>query len=156
LQCSSTCDGGFKVRKVSCQQILALGQVLTKTANHCNPTSRPAESKPCNMGKTCSSSSSGSSKAEGKEADDLGGQEEKEEQVGGAATTAGSVPERPPPPGPSPAAAASDLPKIQSTNQNFVQQGQSKKKVTLKIGGKATVFKGTQIKIRCPVKHFDK
>jgi hypothetical protein len=108
------------------------------------------------MGKTCSSSSSGSSKVEGKEADDLGGQEEKEEQVGGAATTAGSVPERPPPPGPSPAAAASDLPKIQSTNQNFVQQGQSKKKVTLKIGGKATVFKGTQIKIRCPVKHFDK
>ncbi|EFX85379.1 hypothetical protein DAPPUDRAFT_20190, partial [Daphnia pulex] len=98
-QCSSTCDGGFKVRKVSCQQILALGQVLTKTANHCNPT--------------------------------------------------------PPPPGPAPA-SASDSPKIQSTNQNFVQQGQSKKKVTLKIGGKATVFKGTQIKIRCPVKHFDK
>ncbi|XP_046460783.1 protein madd-4-like isoform X8 [Daphnia pulex] len=152
-QCSSTCDGGFKVRKVSCQQILALGQVLTKTANHCNPTSRPAESKPCNTGKTCSSSGS---KAEGKEADDLGGQEE-EEQVGGVTTTAGSVPERPPPSGPAPSpAAASDLPKIQSTNQNFVQQGQSKKKVTLKIGGKATVFKGTQIKIRCPVKHFDK
>jgi hypothetical protein len=123
---------------------------LTKTANHCNPTSRPAESKPCNTGKTCSNSGS---KAE--EAEDLGGQEE-EGQVGGAATTAGSVSERPPPPGPSPAAAASDLPKIQSTNQNFVQQGQSKKKVTLKIGGKATVFKGTQIKIRCPVKHFDK
>ncbi|XP_045023585.1 ADAMTS-like protein 1 isoform X3 [Daphnia magna] len=128
-QCSSPCDGGFKVRKVSCQQLLALGQVLTKTANHCNPTSRPAESKPCNTGKQCSRVA-----------------EEPEEET--KATTVGSAPERPPP--------ASDLPKIQSTNQNFVQQSQSKKKVTLKIGGKATVFKGTQIKIRCPVKHYDK
>ncbi|KZS17894.1 putative ADAMTS protein 3 [Daphnia magna] len=128
-QCSSPCDGGFKVRKVSCQQLLALGQVLTKTANHCNPTSRPAESKPCNTGKQCTRVA-----------------EEPEEET--KATTVGSAPERPPP--------ASDLPKIQSTNQNFVQQSQSKKKVTLKIGGKATVFKGTQIKIRCPVKHYDK
>ena len=124
-QCSSTCEGGFKVRKVTCQQVLALGQVLTKTANHCNPTSRPAESKPCNFGKICS----------------------KDEQVPTTTTpptttTASSV-------------ATPDQPKIQWTHQNFVQQSQ-KKKVTLKVGGKATVFKGTQVKIRCPVKHYDK
>ena len=108
-QCSSTCEGGFKVRKVTCQQVLALGQVLTKTSSHCNPTSRPAESKPCNFGKICS----------------------KDEQVPTTTTlttTTSSV-------------TTPDLPKIQWTHQNFVQQSQ-KKKVTLKFGGKATVFKG--------------
>ena len=121
-QCSSTCEGGFKVRKVTCQQVLALGQVLTKTSSQCNPTSRPAESKPCNFAKICS----------------------KDEQVPTTTptTTTSSV-------------ATPDLPKIQWTHQNFVQQSQ-KKKVTLKVGGKATVFKGTQVKIRCPVKHYDK
>ena len=128
--------------------MLALGQVLTKTANHCNPTSRPAESKPCNTGKPCSSSKVDDDGQVDKEGDE----QEQQLKVGGVATTTvGSVPERAPLP-PEPV----DLPKIQSTNQNFVQQSQSKKKVTLKIGGKATVLKGTQIKIRCPVKHFDK
>jgi hypothetical protein len=131
--------------------MLALGQVLTKTANHCNPTSRPAESKPCNTGKPCSSSNS-KVDDDGQVLDKEDDEQEQQLKIGGVATTTvGSVPERPPLP-PKPV----DLPKIQSTNQNFVQQSQSKKKVTLKIGGKATVFKGTQIKIRCPVKHFDK
>ena len=100
------------MRKVTCQQILALGQVLTKTSSHCNPTSRPAESKPCNFAKICS----------------------KDEQVPTTTptTTTSSV-------------TTPDLPKNQWTHQNFVQQSQ-KKKVTLKVGGKArgkaTVFKG--------------
>lgn len=124
------------MRKVTCQQVLALGQVLTKTANHCNPTSRPAESKPCNSGKQCSAND-----------DDLGQVDEE------TTTTTVNAAVAPPP-------VATERPgqtKIQSSpNQNFVQQSVSKKKVTLKIGGRATVFKGTQIKIRCPVKHYDK
>ena len=90
------------MRKVTCQQTLALGQVLTKASNQC-PGPKPLETKPCNA-KPC-------------------------EELG--------------------------KPKIISTEQNFVQAA-TKKKVTLKIGGKATVYKGTQVKIRCPVKHFDK
>ena len=117
-QCSSTCEGGFKVRKVTCQQVLALGQALTKTANQCNPTSRPAESTPYNFGKICS----------------------KDEQVPTTTptTTTSSV-------------ATPDLLKIQWTHQNFVQQSQ-KKKMTLKVGGKATVFKGqpSQDPMPCP------
>ncbi|XP_071450701.1 protein madd-4-like isoform X3 [Hetaerina americana] len=48
-----------------------------------------------------------------------------------------------------------ELPHIAVTNQSYVQQS-PKKKVTLKIGGSAVVFWGTQIKIKCPVKRFNR
>ncbi|XP_021917210.1 ADAMTS-like protein 1 [Zootermopsis nevadensis] len=50
----------------------------------------------------------------------------------------------------------SDRPHIATSNHSYVQQNPSKKKVTLKIGGQATVFWGTQIKIKCPVKRFNR
>ncbi|XP_065566633.1 protein madd-4-like isoform X2 [Artemia franciscana] len=47
--------------------------------------------------------------------------------------------------------------KINALSSNFTYlQDPLKKKVTLKIGGRALVYKGTTINIRCPVKHFDK
>ncbi|XP_046398762.1 ADAMTS-like protein 1 isoform X4 [Ischnura elegans] len=48
-----------------------------------------------------------------------------------------------------------ERPHIAVTNQTYVQQS-PKKKVTLKIGGSAIVFWGTQIKIKCPVKRFNR
>jgi len=101
-KCSATCDGGFKVRKVQCQQQLALTRAVTKASNQCLGA-KPAESKACNV-KACSES---------------------------------------------------NRPRILSVNQTFVQNS-LKRKITLKIGGSATVYKGTRVKIRCPVKHFDK
>jgi hypothetical protein len=50
----------------------------------------------------------------------------------------------------------SDRPHIATSNHSYVQQNPSKKKVTLKIGGQATVFWGTQLKIKCPVKRFNR
>lgn len=169
MQCSSTCEGGFRVRKVTCQQLLALGQLITKTANQCNPTTRPAESKPCNSDRVCTSTTPPS------DVDDANSLQTAEMSPTQTAvdlfllstTTTSSM-------GATAAAVTTSIsttttttptrsqqqqilaPKILSTNQTFVQQNASKKKVTLKIGGRATVYKGTQVKIRCPVKHYDK
>lgn len=43
-------------------------------------------------------------------------------------------------------------PSIASSNTTYIQHDPKKTKVTLKIGGAATVFLGTQIKIKCPIK----
>ena len=37
-----------------------------------------------------------------------------------------------------------------------IQHDPKKKKNTLKIGGAATIFYGTQVKIKCPVKRFNR
>ncbi|KAF6216025.1 hypothetical protein GE061_000362 [Apolygus lucorum] len=47
-------------------------------------------------------------------------------------------------------------PPIISTNQSYVQSNPIKRKVSLKIGGNAQVFHGSQVKIKCPVKKFDR
>lgn len=47
-------------------------------------------------------------------------------------------------------------PPIAGTNSTFIQHDPKKNKITLKIGGAATVFFGTQIKIKCPVKRFNR
>ncbi|KAK6643498.1 hypothetical protein RUM43_005008 [Polyplax serrata] len=50
-----------------------------------------------------------------------------------------------------------DRPVIASAiNQTYVQSSAARKKVSLKIGGTAQVFLGTQVKIKCPVKRFDR
>lgn len=41
-------------------------------------------------------------------------------------------------------------------SQAFVQSNAQKKRITLKIGGTAQVFLGTQVKIKCPVKRYDR
>lgn len=51
-----------------------------------------------------------------------------------------------------PCAPDDQKPPIQVTNTTYIQHDAKKTKVTLKIGGAATVFYGTQIKIKCPVK----
>ena len=43
-----------------------------------------------------------------------------------------------------------------NVNQVYEQTSLNQHTVRLKIGGQATVFKGTKLKIRCPVKKFDR
>ncbi|KAJ3649041.1 hypothetical protein Zmor_020803 [Zophobas morio] len=50
----------------------------------------------------------------------------------------------------------SDKPQIDISNSSFIQNDFKKKKITLKVGGTATVFAGTTIKIKCPVKRFNR
>lgn len=47
-------------------------------------------------------------------------------------------------------------PAIAVANVTYVQTNPSKKKVNLKIGGQAQVFYGTQVKIKCPVRRFNR
>ena len=47
-------------------------------------------------------------------------------------------------------------PEIRSDmRQNYVQNPKDKS-VKLKVGGRATIYEGTKVKIRCPVKRFDR
>uniref|UniRef100_A0A914X1N3 Ig-like domain-containing protein n=1 Tax=Plectus sambesii TaxID=2011161 RepID=A0A914X1N3_9BILA len=51
-------------------------------------------------------------------------------------------------PAPSPAT-------FESTNKNFEQVG-SHRRLTLRIGGKATLFEGTSVKVKCPAPNFER
>ncbi|XP_024082456.1 ADAMTS-like protein 1 isoform X2 [Cimex lectularius] len=47
-------------------------------------------------------------------------------------------------------------PPIIAANQTYVQNNPGKRKVFLKIGGNAQVYHGSLVKIKCPVKKFDR
>ncbi|XP_031344592.1 protein madd-4 isoform X2 [Photinus pyralis] len=49
-----------------------------------------------------------------------------------------------------------DKPQIEVSNSTFIQHDPKKKKVSLKVGGAATIFYGSMIKIKCPVKRFNR
>lgn len=48
-----------------------------------------------------------------------------------------------------------DKPHIDTSNTTFIQHD-PKKKVSVKVGGAATVFYGSTIKIKCPVRRFNR
>ena len=43
-----------------------------------------------------------------------------------------------------------------NNKQAYIQADPYQKTVKIKVGGKATVFVGTTVKVRCSVKHYDK
>ncbi|GBP79725.1 Protein madd-4 [Eumeta japonica] len=47
-------------------------------------------------------------------------------------------------------------PEIGLANSSYIQHDPKKKKVTVKVGGSATIFYGTQVKIKCPVKGYNR
>ncbi|XP_041971374.1 protein madd-4 isoform X2 [Aricia agestis] len=47
-------------------------------------------------------------------------------------------------------------PEIALANSSYIQHDPKKKKVTVKVGGSATIFYGTQLKIKCPVKGYNR
>ncbi|XP_045473745.1 protein madd-4 isoform X3 [Harmonia axyridis] len=49
-----------------------------------------------------------------------------------------------------------DKPKIFASNNTFIQHNIKQKKISLTVGGAATVFLGTTVKVKCPVKRFDR
>lgn len=50
----------------------------------------------------------------------------------------------------------SDKPQISVANSTFIQHDPKKNRVTVKVGGAATLFTGTTVKVKCPVKRFDR
>ncbi|XP_076177522.1 ADAMTS-like no long nerve cord isoform X2 [Ptiloglossa arizonensis] len=105
-ECSRTCNGGVKRRKVVCGQIMAQGHEQSREDREC-PSKKPATEEPCNT-RSCHDLNSG------------------------------------------------PMPIISSQNTTY-NQTDLNAEVNLKIGGIAKVFQGTHsIKIRCPVRKFDK
>ncbi len=130
LQCSRVCGGGTKFRKVRCQQLLALGEIADKPEKQCDKLKPDAE-RPCNP-QPCN-----------------GYDYERD----AAATTARPA-----------AATAHDPGKKRrgrksaikaNLNQAYVQDP-AETTVKIKVGGRATLYEGTRLKIRCPVKKFDR
>lgn len=106
FQCSKSCGGGVKKRKVVCEQIMAQGRKQSREEREC-PAQKPPSDKPCNT-RACRESDSGAP------------------------------------------------PIITSSNTTY-NQTDFNAKVDLRIGGIARVFQGTaSVKIRCPVRKFDK
>jgi hypothetical protein len=106
FQCSKTCGGGVKKRKVGCEQVMAQGRKQSRPERDC-PSPKPRVEKECNS-RPCDQANAGIQ------------------------------------------------PTITSKNTTYIQDDPGKK-VNLNIGGQATIFQGTPvIKIRCPVKKFDK
>ena len=48
VQCSSKCGGGEQFRKVRCQQLLSLGQVIDKPDEQCKGDVKPEKEEGCN------------------------------------------------------------------------------------------------------------
>lgn len=49
-----------------------------------------------------------------------------------------------------------DNPTISISESKYIQHDPNMKKISLKVGGAATIFYGTQVKIKCPVKKFNR
>jgi ADAMTS-like protein 1/3 len=49
-----------------------------------------------------------------------------------------------------------DRPHILTTASRFIQHDPNQKTISLKVGGAATIFYGTQVKIKCPVKKYNR
>lgn len=57
---------------------------------------------------------------------------------------------------PKPCAPEDDRPIISTSESKYIQHDPSMKKISLKVGGAATIFYGTQVKIKCPVKKYNR
>lgn len=49
-----------------------------------------------------------------------------------------------------------DRPHISTTASRYIQHDPNQKTISLKVGGAATIFYGTQVKIKCPVKKYNR
>lgn len=55
-----------------------------------------------------------------------------------------------------PCAPEDDRPTISISESKYIQHDPNMKKISLKVGGAATIFYGTQVKIKCPVKKYNR
>ena len=95
----------MRYRKVRCQQLLSLGQLIDKGETSCSAGAKPGAEEACSL-EPCKYVAN---------------------------------------------------PKIRAKEgQSFVQSDPGQAAVKLKVGGAATVYQGTTVKISCPVRHYDK
>ncbi|KAF2367243.1 Thrombospondin type-1 (TSP1) repeat [Trinorchestia longiramus] len=181
--CSKVCGGGIQTRKVDCIHEMTRGGTNTMvvsdhlcaqpkpdTQNACNVTPCDAEWVPHSWSK-CSAPCGGGVKTREVQCRQVLAQGEVVEQPaqrcprrrpstrrrcnkrkcplnGRAPTTNGAFNNR--------NVVARRRPFIRSQPHQKYLQKKYMKKVKLKVGGEATVFRGVMVKVKCPVRHFDR
>uniref|UniRef100_A0A914Z7N8 Ig-like domain-containing protein n=1 Tax=Panagrolaimus superbus TaxID=310955 RepID=A0A914Z7N8_9BILA len=128
--CSASCGSGEQRRSVICEQRTAGGLLrIFNPPNECSAMERPPTVQLCNLG-SCDSNSLYSYDVLSPSSAPLIRQYSDE-----------SISNN----------------KIESNNNNnFEQNNQNHRKLTLNVGGIANLYEGTSIKVKCPVRGFDR
>ncbi|KFB37635.1 AGAP007792-PA-like protein [Anopheles sinensis] len=164
--CSKSCGFGIQTREVTCIHEVTRGGENTMIVPNSMCTTKPQPDRQyCNIidcpvrwevseWSKCSKSCGGGLKERRVECKQIMAQEHKVERP--ASMCPSSKPPDKKPCNTKACAPEDQRPPIAGTNSTFIQHDPKKNKITLKIGGAATVFYGTQVKIKCPVKRFNR
>ncbi|KAH8329025.1 hypothetical protein KR074_001877, partial [Drosophila pseudoananassae] len=164
--CSKSCGIGIKTREVQCiHEVTRGGENTMVVPNSMCPQPPPADRQYCNVldcpvrwevgeWSKCSHTCGYGFKDRKVECKQIMAQEHKIERPESMCPSAKPTDKKPcnvkpcPPEDPKPV--------IQINNSTHIQHDPKKTKITLKVGGAGIVFFGTQVKIKCPVKRYNR
>ncbi|XP_055908758.1 protein madd-4-like isoform X2 [Eupeodes corollae] len=164
--CSKSCGIGIKTREVQCiHEVTRGGENTMVVPNSMCPQPPPADRQYCNVldcpvrwevgeWSKCSHTCGYGIKERKVECKQIMAQEHKIERPESMCPSAKPADKKPcnvkpcPPEDPKPI--------ISISNSTHIQHDPKKSKITLKVGGAAVVFFGTQVKIKCPVKRYNR
>ncbi|XP_058981163.1 protein madd-4 isoform X1 [Musca domestica] len=164
--CSKSCGIGIKTREVQCiHEVTRGGENTMVVPNSMCPQPPPADRQYCNVldcpvrwevgeWSKCSHTCGYGYKERKVECKQIMAQEHKIERPESMCPSAKPPDKKPcnvkpcPPEDPKPI--------IQISNTTHIQHDPKKSKITLKVGGAGVVFFGTQVKIKCPVKRYNR
>ncbi|XP_017473615.1 PREDICTED: uncharacterized protein LOC108364444 isoform X2 [Rhagoletis zephyria] len=164
--CSKSCGIGIKTREVQCiHEVTRGGENTMVVPNSMCPQPPPADRQYCNVldcpvrwevgeWSKCSHTCGYGIKERKVECKQIMAQEHKIERPESMCSSA-----KPPDKKPcnvKPCPLEDPKPVIQVSNTTHIQHDPKKSKITLKVGGAAVVFFGTQVKIKCPVKRYNR
>ncbi|XP_073960715.1 ADAMTS-like no long nerve cord [Choristoneura fumiferana] len=165
-QCTKSCGIGIQTREVSCIHEVTRGGTNTVVVpNSMCPQPPPPDRQYCNVldcpvrwhtgeWSKCSKTCGGGIKQREVECKQVMAQSHVVERPISSCNSPRPAPTKPCNTRPCLLDTAS--PEISLDNSSYIQHDPKKKKVTVKIGGSATVFYGTQVKIKCPVKGYNR
>ncbi|XP_002067202.3 protein madd-4 isoform X1 [Drosophila willistoni] len=164
--CSKSCGIGIKTREVQCiHEVTRGGENTMVVPNSMCPQPPPADRQYCNVldcpvrwevgeWSKCSHTCGYGIKDRKVECKQIMAQEHKIERPESMCPSIKPPDKKPcnvkpcPPEDPKPV--------IQISNSTHIQHDPKKTKITLKVGGAGVVFFGTQVKIKCPVKRYNR
>ncbi|XP_022234870.2 protein madd-4 isoform X3 [Drosophila obscura] len=164
--CSKSCGIGIKTREVQCiHEVTRGGENTMVVPNSMCPQPPPADRQYCNVldcpvrwevgeWAKCSHTCGYGFKDRKVECKQIMAQEHKIERPESMCPSVKPPDKKPcnvkpcPPEDPKPV--------IQISNSTHIQHDPKKTKITLKVGGAGVVFFGTQVKIKCPVKRYNR
>lgn len=164
--CSKSCGIGIKTREVQCiHEVTRGGENTMVVPNSMCPQPPPADRQYCNVldcpvrwevgeWSKCSHTCGYGIKDRKVECKQIMAQEHKIERPESMCPSVKPPDKKPcnvkpcPPEDPKPV--------IQISNSTHIQHDPKKTKITLKVGGAGVVFFGTQVKIKCPVKRYNR